>query len=115
MRQNFPAPFSRPSERPRLKPEDITTFNGKDVEFFMGSCTSHASLYREYKVVVVIPCALKGLAKDWFLSNPPYKRDNMRDRVGWSYLLGDEVGRDRQGRREKAEARFFNPDKETVE
>jgi len=34
-------------ESGRLKPEDLTIFKGKDVEFFLANCCSYAAMYSE--------------------------------------------------------------------
>lgn len=99
----------------RLKPEDITFFEGKNVDFFLASCRSYAALYSDRSVLEVIPRALKGVAKDWFLSIPPSKRHYLDSLEGWAFLLRDEFGEDDRRQREKAEARFFDPAKEDVE
>lgn len=100
---------------PKLKPEDITTFDGENVEFFIASCLSFAALYGEARVLEVVPRALKGVAKDWFLTVPAHRRQYMTSLQGWAYLLREAFGEDERRSREKAEARFFDPSKESLE
>ena len=63
----------------------------------------------------VVPRALKGVAKDWFLTVPPHHRRYMNSLQGWAYLLREGFGEDERRCREKAESRFFDPAKESLE
>lgn len=114
-RRSFTREDQRSGSGPKLKPEDISTFDGENVEFFIASCLSFAALYGERRVLEVVPRALKGVAKDWFLTVPAHKRHHMSSLQGWAYLLRDGFGEDERRSRERAEARFFDPSKESFE
>ena len=51
---------------PKLKPEDISTFDGEDSEFFIASCLSFAAIYGERRVLEVVHRALSYARQRYF-------------------------------------------------
>lgn len=106
---------SRVTRGPALKVDDVGEFTGKDVEHYIRSIEIISEIYGEEKVLLVLPKCMKKLARDWFISLSPDDRGLVRSLDGWIYLLREAFGEDLRRCRDKANARVFQPWKESVE
>lgn len=96
-----------------IKPKEVGEFNGEGVEFFIKSVELMATIYGESQVCGVLPKCMKGAARDWLASMPAAEIRYMRSVDQWVFVLREEFGDSTRRLRDEAEARFFDPDKES--
>ena len=98
-----------------MKVEDVGAFEGKDVEHYIRTLETISDIYGERRLLLILPCCMKGVAKEWFISIPVDNRHLTRSLAGWSYLLRDGFGEDLRRSKERAASWVYRPWKESVE
>ncbi|KAI5795382.1 hypothetical protein DFH27DRAFT_626808 [Peziza echinospora] len=98
---------SRKPDTSRLKVEDIGTFDGDNVHYFMKNLEVMSTVYSEQAVVSVLPKAMRAVARDWFVTLSDKDMLFWATLKGWKLLLEETFGDDERRRKEKAEARVF--------
>lgn len=88
-------------------------FDGDGVEFFIKSIELMSTIYGEKQVCGVLPKCMKKAARDWLASLPALEVRYMQTTDKWISALRDEFGDSTRRLKDNAEARAFEPEKES--